>query len=347
MGAARKDIVDVSVTRYYHCISQCVRQAMLCGDGHEDRKEWIEERLEQLTSVYAIDVVGHAPMDNHLHVVVRLEPERVLEWSDEEVVKRWLKIYKPKKRIKLDDPQAVSDYIAEVLKDKELVTEYRSRLGDLGWFMKSLKEPLARRANEEDGCKGAFWAARYKSIGLLDEEAIVSACAYVDLNPVAAGIADLPENSQFTSIRQRISHIRGKKDGWATVLSAYEDATEAIRKKLSQLESDLWLCPVQDRRSTGADRGGMSERLSLASYLKLVDFTSRVIRKGKAYVKASERCIFERLGSTAERWSQRLQRMFSKPIPYGTYFATDESRLKEVAQRKGRRRLVNLAGCQA
>ena len=68
-------------------------------------------------------------------------------------------------------------------------------LQDLGWFMKALKEPLARMANREDDCKGTFWESRYKSIAILDEEALLATCAYIDLNPVAAGIAATTETS--------------------------------------------------------------------------------------------------------------------------------------------------------
>ena len=38
--------------------------------------------------------------------------------------------------------------------------------------MKALKERLARLANKEDRCKGTFWESRYKSIAILDEEAL-------------------------------------------------------------------------------------------------------------------------------------------------------------------------------
>jgi REP element-mobilizing transposase RayT len=52
-----------------------------------------------------------------------------------------------------------------------------------------LKEPLARITNKEDECKGTFWASRFKSIAIRDEEFLLATCAYVDLNPVAARIA--------------------------------------------------------------------------------------------------------------------------------------------------------------
>jgi len=69
--------------------------------------------------------------------------------------------------------------------------------------MKSLREPLARMANKQDGCTGAFFEGRYKSIAILDEEALLSVCAYIDSNPVAAGIVALPEESPHTSIKER------------------------------------------------------------------------------------------------------------------------------------------------
>ena len=58
--------------------------------------------------------------------------------------------------------------------------------------MKCLKEPLARLANAEDGCPGAFWEGRYKSVAVLDEEALLATAAYIDLNPLAAGVRRCP-----------------------------------------------------------------------------------------------------------------------------------------------------------
>ena len=75
MTTARGQLVDVAVTRYYHCISRCVRRAMLCGDGFEHRKQWIEDRLELLAGCFSVSVCGFSVMDNHLHALVRLDPE--------------------------------------------------------------------------------------------------------------------------------------------------------------------------------------------------------------------------------------------------------------------------------
>ena len=85
-----------------------------------------------------------------------------------------------------------------------IVAEWRRRLHDLGWYMRCLNEHLARRANREDGCTGRFWEGRYKSQALLDAVALLSAMAYVDLNPVRAGLAADVSGSDYTSARQRL-----------------------------------------------------------------------------------------------------------------------------------------------
>jgi hypothetical protein len=67
-------------------------------------------------------------------------------------------------------------------------------------------------ANEEDGCTGKFWESRFKSQALLDEKALAACLAYVDLNPVRAGIAETPEASEHTSIRRRIQQLRTQEN---------------------------------------------------------------------------------------------------------------------------------------
>ncbi len=117
----------------------------------------------------------------------------------------------------------------------------RERLQSLSWFMKTLKEPLARMINKEDGTAGHVFDGRFKSIGVLDERALLATCIYIDLNPVAAGVYDLPEISRFTSIKERTEHFRKKltPDDWKTIIASQSFSGE----QSASLEDDLWLCP--------------------------------------------------------------------------------------------------------
>ncbi len=76
MTIARAHLVDLAVSRRYHCITRCVRRAFLLGEGTTDRKVWIESRLQELGEIFAVSVGGFSVMDNHLHVLVRLDRTR-------------------------------------------------------------------------------------------------------------------------------------------------------------------------------------------------------------------------------------------------------------------------------
>jgi REP element-mobilizing transposase RayT len=255
MTRARREVVSLDDTPYYHCISRCVRRAFLCGvdsyagKDYSHRRDWVRNRLIELTKVFAVDVCAYAILSNHYHLVLRIDRDRAQSWSDEAVIRRWTRLFQVPEVVKLaqrqDSPQAVREA------SRNWIETARTRLHDVSWFMRCLNEHLARRANAEDGCKGRFWEGRFKSQALLDEAGLLTCMAYVDLNPIRAGMAESPEASDFTSIQQRIREITGRPIDAAVPLRA--------------------LAP--DRRS--------ALPFSLKDYLLLVDWTGRAIRDNK------------------------------------------------------------------
>lgn len=345
MTMPRRQLVDVAVTRFYHCISRCVRQMFLCGDRFAHRKVWIESRLEFLATHFAISVCGFAILDNHLHVLCRLDPGVADDWSDHEVVRRWSAVYRPS-FLDVDDPEVLQAWIEHQCRDVGRVARYRERLQDLGWFMKALKEPLARLANKEEGCTGTFWEARYKSIAVLDEEALLATCAYIDLNPLAAGVAKTPEVARHTSIKQRVDHVR-KHCSLGTLKLAAKAKSVAAARVEADLEQSHWLCPLQDRSNAGADREGMLPGFSLSGYLELVDWTARLCRTGRARITEEVAGIMARLGTTAECWRSHLRKLMTKTRWVGNYCATSAERLKTVARLRGVHHVDNALGSLA
>ena len=142
---------------------------------------------------------------------------------------------------------------------------------------------------------------------ILDDEALLAIAAYIDLNPVAAGIAEAPETSEHTSIKVRAEHVEAQ--GKTAQLEAAADGSVAGSVAAAGLEESLWLCPIEDRRRLDSCREGMLEGFSLGSYFLLVDYTGRLYRKGKTAISAELAGILDRLGSSAESWRGRLEKL--------------------------------------
>ncbi len=127
--------------------------------------------------------------------------------------------------------------------------EDADRLILVSWFMKCLKERLSRLANREEQTRGAFFEGRFKSVAILDEESLLAICAYIDLNPVAAGVTDVPEASQHTSIKQRVEHVNAR--GRTQDLKAARRGSVGGSTAAAGLEETLWLCPHRGSTPAG------------------------------------------------------------------------------------------------
>ena len=88
----------------------------------------------------------------------------------------------------------------------------------------------------------------------------------------------------------------------------------------------------------------MMQDFPLGSYLKLVEYTGRLFRQGKASISAELAGIFERLGFGAQRWQHGMEKLRGDRL-VGRFNAASAVKLREIAERLGVRRLVNLVGC--
>lgn len=212
MAIPRRELVDSETPGFYHCLSRCVRRAYLCGDDPftgnncDHRKQWIEKRLLELASVFAVELYAYAVMDNHYHLVLSLDPLAPRQWSDSQVAEKWLLAY-PGFLDEAGNEQQRELKKQAIMADKKKLESYRERLGSLSWFMSRLNEPLAKTSNFEDSVKGRFWESRFTSVALLDESAVLSCMSYVDLNPIRTGIVEDLQSSLYTSIQKRVKEL--------------------------------------------------------------------------------------------------------------------------------------------
>ncbi|MBF0527962.1 MAG: transposase [Deltaproteobacteria bacterium] len=314
MTIARAEIVIEGVEGFYHCIARCVRRAFLCGKdeytgrSYEHRKDWVQSRLIHLAGLFGIEVCAYAIMSNHLHVVLRTRPDLVESWPAEETVWRWSRVF-PGGKKKSESPDGQSSEIAtSIALAPERLSELRTRLSSVSWFMRCLNETIAREANKEDGCKGRFWEGRFKCQALLDEAAVLTCMAYVDLNPIRAGLADRPEHSEYTSVLDRIQSREMRQDCWQAKDPAanHPDLTsDSPVDRQAALLPDHWLCPLDDKKSV--DTSGILP-LSTDQYLDLVDWTGRQMRLDKpGAIPDRLSPILVRLSVEPSRWVDTVQ----------------------------------------
>jgi REP element-mobilizing transposase RayT len=323
MPKPRKAQISLDTTPYYHCVSRCVRRAFLCGEdkqtGHsyEHRRSWIVEKLKQLDGVFSISICAYAVMHNHSHTVLEVDRETALKWSVDEVISRWTKLYKPSPIVDryLNGMNLTEAELDVVDEDAE---KWCHRLYDISWFMRNLNESIARQANQEDDCTGAFWEGRFKSQALLDDAAILTCMSYVDLNPIRAKLADRPEESDFTSIQDRIRYYKKQ-------LEQTRDREEASNTGQDHL-IPLVGGEHQDKPS------GLN--FSLPDYLELTDWAGHAIREDKSGAIPSNLApILERLNIEPETWLDSVKN-YSKN--YNTVIGGKE-KIKQYSQAIGRK----------
>ena len=255
MAYPRSFTVNRDSPGFYHCVSRCVRRAWLCGEdpltgrNFDHRRAWIEKRLIDLAESFAVGLYAWAVMSNHTHVVLRVDPRLPAAWSDEEVAYRWARLGRT---LDSEPPDHVQLRMRRLLGAPKRLAEVRGRLGSLSWFMRFLNECIARESNAEDRCTGRFWEGRFKCQALLDESAVLACMAYVDLNPIRAGMADSLTDSDFTTIQRRLRSLE-------TGATAEDESLVAI-----------------------AGVAGFSGLpVSASSYVRLVDWTGRIARPDK------------------------------------------------------------------
>jgi len=213
--------------------------------------------------------------------------------------------------------------------------------------MRCLAEPIARQANHEIGCTGRSWEGRYKCQRLLDDAAVLACSVYVDLNPIRAGVAQTPEESQFTSVYDRVQARQTTPMANASAEQEYPQRRQA-EPPYGEKSPDAWLSPVEldprcDETREKQPSGRASNRgflpLGLNAYLELVDWTGRQTRPDKrGQIPSHLRPILERLRISEDLWVDtvtRFGRMFHRAVGR-------QASLSEEAARHGRRWLAGI-----
>ncbi|MHC4390101.1 MAG: transposase [Planctomycetota bacterium] len=300
------------------------------GRGYKHRKAWVRERLQMLSTVFAVELCSYAVMGNHVHMILRVRPDQSALWTAEELARRWWQLC-PTRRDALGHPtEPTQDDLQQVLAEHEggqkRVDQLLERLTSLSWFMKFFAERIARRANKADRCTGRFWEGRFKSQRLVGQNAVLACSIYNDLNPIRAAAAKTPEASGFTSGQDRIlAH-----QAYAKLERALGAGKEPPRRERARLEAAIrnagYLVPL------GCE-GSHLPSVTTEEYLELLDQSGREIKRGKRGAIPSEVApILKRLALEVDSWFESVSTIgtrFSHLIGDAAVLAREVVRLRQ------------------
>ena len=201
----RSETIDPTVTCLVHIWCRCAQRLFLLASEQDACKHYAVALLKRLHENFAIEVINHNVMDNHFHLVVRIDPEAVKDLTDRQVVELWGLAHPPSGRPPTDA------WIDRRLEDPAWVDARRARLADVSYFMKSFKQCLTQWINHWLGTTGTAWEGRFGARPLETPEDLLSTAAYVDLNPVVAGLCQWPEDALFSSAHERFAKLQASE----------------------------------------------------------------------------------------------------------------------------------------
>jgi REP element-mobilizing transposase RayT len=162
----------------YHIMSRTALDGFPLGDVEKD---FMLDLIKRFSTLYFTEILGFCLMGNHFHLLVKMIPES--HFTDDEIQKRFEAFYSDSREFA-----------------EGQIPYWREKLSSLSEFMREIKVGLARYYNKRHHRRGYFWGDRFKSVIVDKGETLVNCLAYIDLNPVRAGLVDRPEEYRWNSI---------------------------------------------------------------------------------------------------------------------------------------------------
>ncbi len=177
----------------YHVMSRSALEGFPLGDVEKD---YLLKLIKLYSQLFFVEVLGFCLMGNHFHLLVRVFPgDRI---SDDEIKQRIDSFY--------DGKRVISDLD---------IPKYREKLSSLPAFMKEVKQRFTVYFNRNRKRWGFFWGQRFKSVIVEDGDTLKNCLAYIDLNPIRAGIVEKPDDYRWNTLGYLLQ--TGNKDGFLSI----------------------------------------------------------------------------------------------------------------------------------
>jgi len=165
----------------YHVMSRTALDGYVLGDAEKDH---LLQLIQHYSAVYFAEVLSFCIMGNHFHLVVRMHPGE--GYTDTEVRRRYSIYYQ-------DDDRREEPLSGQI-------TMFRHKWEQLSEFIKEIKQTFSRYYNKRHKRRGFFWSDRFKSVLVENGDTLINCLAYVDLNPIRAGLVERPDDYRWSSL---------------------------------------------------------------------------------------------------------------------------------------------------
>jgi len=162
----------------YHVMSRTALDGFPLKDVEKD---FLLDLIRRLSKLYFVDILGFCIMGNHFHLLAKMFPE--FNFTDDDIKKRYVEFY--------GDEGAFAE---------GRLPYWRHKLSNLSEFIREIKVGFARYYNRRHNRRGYFWGDRFKSVIVENGETLINCLAYIDLNPLRAGLVDRPEEYRWNSL---------------------------------------------------------------------------------------------------------------------------------------------------
>ena len=221
----------------YHCMSRTVNGDKVFGDRE---REMLKQMIWRVAAFSGVHILTYCVMPNHFHVLVSVIPES--EVSDAELVNRCAALYPEHSPYATLRPSFVQSVLKADGREAELLRKrLRARMGDVSMFMKTLKQRFTTWFNAHHVRYGPLWSDRFKSVLVQstgNRFAMLTTAAYIDLNPVRAGLCEDPKDYQWSGYGEAVAGRACAKSGLQWVMDG-KPADEPEKDKATDAGSAL------------------------------------------------------------------------------------------------------------
>ena len=214
---------------FYHCLSRVVNRDFVLGDTEKSK---FVELMREYEAFCGVEVLGYCVLSNHFHILVAV-PKRPTEVPPEEELLRRLDTVSGGALTAAKARQMFDMYRAA--KDEAGANAFResiwNRFYDVSEFMKLLKQRYTQWHNRRHNRKGTLWEERFKSV-LVDGagQILATMAAYIDLNPVRAGIVKDPKDYRWCSYAEAVAGKKRARLGIQRIAEALHGREESLTR---------------------------------------------------------------------------------------------------------------------